>query len=199
MIGPRIEFRKLAGLLALPAALLMLSGAGAPGAAALAVQDDEEEEALQAAPRGGLAPQSAEAAKTEAGILAQVNEIRRKRGQPELRLNERVADVARTYSRRMLKEDFFSHVSPKGDTPGTRLKQAGLQFMAVGENLYRARNIAHERIPTTSTEWWMGSNAHRATLLSADYRETGIGVWEEGEQIYVTQVFYRKLPRPKKR
>lgn len=121
----------------------------------------------------------------------QINRIRQQRGLTTLRNNEKLARVARTYSRRMAEEDFFAHVGPKGDTLSDRVKSAGIFYLIVGENLFTSTNIP-QPVPA-AVDGWMKSPGHRENILRSEFRETGIGVWREGNTYYFTQLFMRSL------
>lgn len=142
-------------------------------------------------PVPGSSVQTATIAKMEDQVRLQINAIRQEQGFRELRHNERLAEVARNYSRRMAEENFFDHVSPKGDTPAQRVQSAGIFYLLVGENLFTSTNIP-QPVPA-AVEGWMKSPGHRANILRSEYRETGIGVWRRGNTYYITQLFMRSL------
>lgn len=60
--------------------------------------------------------QSPATAQMEAQVRQRINEIRLSHGLSQLRNNEKLATVARNYSRQMAEQNFFSHTSPAGDT-----------------------------------------------------------------------------------
>lgn len=142
-------------------------------------------------PIPGGSVQTASTAKMEDQVRQQINAIRQEKGLSQLRHNERLAEVARSYSRRMAEEDFFAHVSPKGDTPAQRVQSAGIFYLLVGENLFTSTNIP-QPVPA-AIDGWMKSRGHRENILRPEYRETGIGVWRRGNTYYITQLFMRSL------
>ena len=84
----------------------------------------------------------------------------------------------------MMERGYFSHFSPEGNDVASRLNEAGVDYLVVGENLAYAPsvNLAHQGL--------MNSPGHRANILSADFGKVGIGVIDGG--IYskmFTQVF----------
>lgn len=133
--------------------------------------------------------QSPQTAQMEVQIRQRINEIRQKQGLSELQANEKLAEVARRYSQQMAEQDFFSHTSPTGETPAQRVRSAGIVYMLVGENLFTSTNIPQP--VNAAVEGWMDSPGHRENILRSQYRETGIGVWRNGETYYVTQLFLR--------
>jgi uncharacterized protein YkwD len=133
--------------------------------------------------------QSATTAQMESQIRQQINQIRQQQGLSPLRENEKLAQVARQYSKRMAAEKFFSHTSPSGDTIVQRVQAADIFYLMLGENLFRSSNIT-QPVPV-AVKGWMDSPGHRANILRSEYRETGIGVWRNGNDYYVTQLFLR--------
>lgn len=135
--------------------------------------------------------QSPKTAQIEVQIRQRINEIRQEQGLGELQANEKLAEVARRYSQQMAEQDFFSHTSPTGETPAQRVRSAGIGYRLVGENLFKSTNIPQP--VSAAVEGWMDSPGHRENILRSQYRETGIGVWQDGETYYVTQLFLRSF------
>lgn len=139
--------------------------------------------------QGTATAQSEETARMEAEVRSQINAIREQQGLRPLSNNERLAGVARSYSRRMAEEGFFGHVSPDGSTLVSRVRGAGIFYFMVGENLFTSTNIPQPA--SAAVNGWMNSPGHRANVLRSEYRETGIGVWRQGNSYYFTQLFLR--------
>ncbi|UBF25690.1 CAP domain-containing protein [Kovacikia minuta CCNUW1] len=135
--------------------------------------------------------QSAATAGMESEVRQRINTIRQRQGLTALRYNDRLAQVARSYSRRMAEQNFFAHVSPQGDTLSDRVGAARIFYFTVGENLFTSTNIPQ---PTpAAVEGWMKSPGHRENILYPEFRETGVGVWKRGNTYYFTQLFMRSL------
>lgn len=130
-----------------------------------------------------------------------VNQERIKHGVAPLRYSLDLARVAERYSQRMIEENFFEHTDPQGDTVGDRLRDAGLTFQTVGEN------IGYGRSMEAIQRGFLASATHRAVMLDARWTEMGLGIEKvdegesftgEGEQIlvgsYVITQIYR-LPK----
>src|SRR5215813_5435833 len=83
--------------------------------------------------------------------------------------------VARGYSRRMAEEGFFSHTDPQGATVRERLLQAGIKYVALGENLSRASGYL-DPVPDVVKNW-TESAYHRANMLNREYKYAAVGVW----------------------
>jgi uncharacterized protein YkwD len=141
--------------------------------------------------RPSLPIQSPQTAEIEEQIRQRINEIRQKEGLTVLQANPKLAEVARRYSQQMAEQNFFSHTSPAGDTPAQRVESAGITYLVMGENLFKSTNVPQP--VNAAVEGWMNSPGHRENILRSQYRETGIGVWRDGETYYVTQLFLRPI------
>lgn len=142
-------------------------------------------------PLPSIPAQTPNIAEMEAAIRQQINEIRVENNLQPLENNERLAQVARQYSQRMAQKNFFSHTGPDGDTPAQRVRDGGIVYLMVGENLFRSTNIS-DPVPA-AVQGWMESPGHRENILRSVFAETGVGVWREGNQYYITQMFLRSL------
>ncbi len=145
-------------------------------------------------PSGNLQPpditaQSATIAQMEAKIRQRINEIRQDHGLNQLQANEKLAHVARAYSQQMAEKNFFSHTSPNGGTLAQRVSSAGISYRLVGENLFKSTN-APEPV-SLAVQGWMDSPGHRENILHPGFRETGVGIWRDGNTYYFTQLFMR--------
>lgn len=108
-----------------------------------------------------------------------VNRERAAHGERPLIVNGRLNRAAQGHTEEMISEDYFSHYSPTGDTPGSRIRAAGYIYSAdlgyeIGENI--AWGTRYLSTPTAIVEAWMASPGHRENILDARYRETGMGV-----------------------
>ncbi|HHY60717.1 MAG TPA: hypothetical protein GX504_08870, partial [Clostridia bacterium] len=93
------------------------------------------------------------------------------RGLPALEWNEEAAAVARDHSRDMRQTNFFSHNSPNTGTMADRLKKAGINYRAAGENIaFGQADAIHAH------EGWMNSQGHRQNILNPEFKTLGVGV-----------------------
>lgn len=114
-------------------------------------------------------------------VLSLVNARRAEAGIAPLADDPLLSGSAQAYARDMAYQNFFSHVSPAGQTLRGRIAAVGydprgpeesaVDALVLGENLARG-----QRTPAEAVEDWMASPAHRAILLSPDYTQTGIGI-----------------------
>jgi uncharacterized protein YkwD len=125
-----------------------------------------------------LDPASASAASVEQATRCLVNMARRRRGRRPLRRNARLALAATRHARDMAERNYFSHDSRDGTSFLDRIRRTDYLpahgAWTVGENLaWGSERLA---TPKAILHAWMHSPAHRANILSRDYREIGIGV-----------------------
>ena len=128
----------------------------------------------------------------ERRVVERINEIRQQHDLQPLKVHQTLTEIARDYSQAMATQSFFSHSGPEGNNIGDRVRDAGICYRAVGENLAKNFNVA-EPVEAAVTGW-MNSEGHRKNILTAEFRETGVGIWRDGKTFHFTQVFLRAFP-----
>lgn len=124
----------------------------------------------------------------EQATYQQVNQYRRTRNLPPLKLNARISQEARIHSQRMAaKITPFSH---QGFEERVKALAAVLPFQKAGENL--AVNRGYNNPVAMAVRGWIDSPGHRKTM-EGDFNLTGIGVVQNrvGEY-YFTQIFLKQ-------
>jgi len=110
--------------------------------------------------------------------LCLVNRERVARGERPLRPDGRLRSAAQAHTESMAFGNYFEHVGPYGQTPLTRMRDAGYISSHVGYEV--GENIAWGTLglatPRAIVAAWMASPAHRANILDPRYQQTGIGV-----------------------
>jgi uncharacterized protein YkwD len=129
-----------------------------------------------------LMPSAQDLALIRAATLCLVNRERMDRGEPPLRPNVHLRQAAQGHSESMSVGDYFEHYGPDGQTPLSRMRAAGYisssrMGFEIGENI--AWGTGTLATPSAIVAAWMASPGHRANILNANYRETGIGVSPE--------------------
>jgi uncharacterized protein YkwD len=138
-----------------------------------------------AAPSAALACDGVDDVPTAATIsdardatLCLLNEERSSRGLDRLRANSRLRDAAQAYSRAMVVNDFFDHVSPGGSTLVSRVKAtrylAGANGWMLGENI--AWGGSTRATPRQTVDAWMHSAGHKRNILTGTFDEIGVGI-----------------------
>ena len=144
--------------------LVVLAAAVAAAVAPVSAASAEQSARIEG--RGGL----------ERQILAELNLVRAERGLQPLRIAVGLRVAAVSHSRSMLAVGFFDHASADGTSFDRRLRRhypdRGWSTWSVGETLLStsaaldARQIVGE---------WLKSKPHRDVILSATWRDVGIG------------------------
>jgi uncharacterized protein YkwD len=127
----------------------------------------------------GLTPTPENVEAVREATVCLINNERIAHGERPLQLNTDLANCAQGHSESMAVDDYFSHEGPGGTTPLSRMQAAGyIDSSQIGYEI--GENIAWGTLwlatPKSIVESWMQSPEHRANILDANYRETGIGV-----------------------
>jgi uncharacterized protein YkwD len=134
------------------------------------------------------------AAEAEKRMLELVNRDRKKAGLPPLRIDPRVAKVAKSHSEEMSRTGVVAHVSPTTGSASDRIRVANIKTAAVMENVARAYGVEEAQ------DGLMNSPGHRANVLSKMATHIGVGIVLGNEvagrrEMFVTQLFIR-IPPP---
>ena len=103
-----------------------------------------------------------------------------------------LAIIARDYSERMAKENFFSHFDSNGQSVLERAKTAKIKHWSkIGENLFSCENV--KSFDAFAVKNWMNSPTHRENIINPDWTATGIGIAQSKDgEIFITQVFIKR-------
>jgi uncharacterized protein YkwD len=125
-----------------------------------------------------LIPTAATLRQAARATLCMLNAERAVHGLRRVRPNRALGRSAGRYARALVANRFFSHVSPGGQTLEARMGQSGYlrgaRAWAYGENL--AWGGGTRATPAAIVAAWMASPPHRANILSARWRNIGIGI-----------------------
>ncbi len=135
---------------------------------------------------------SPEIARLEQAVTERINQARQEHGLEPLKTNDTLVRVARDYSCLMAREDFFSHTGPAGQQVDDRVREAGVRYLLVGENLAKTVNAPNP--VDIAVNGWLESPGHRANILREQFTETGVGICREGNTLLFTQIFLRPFP-----
>ena len=133
----------------------------------------------------------------ERRIFQFTNEARRKNGLPPLDSDNDLMVKARCKSDDMLKNNYFSHTSPEGETLKDRIqeeKPASYRTISrIGENIYMGARFDYSTDIKTQArmivDGWMTSPGHRRNILDPNYTHLGVGVSAKDKMCYATQIF----------
>jgi uncharacterized protein YkwD len=114
----------------------------------------------------------------EAAVVHEMNRVRAQRGLRLLRPAPSLRSAARSHSEAMLALGFFSHDSADGTAFNERIKRyytsRGFTRWSVGEALMASQGRVADAQEIVAA--WLESPPHRAIVLSATWRDAGIGV-----------------------
>lgn len=131
------------------------------------------------------------ASETEARVLVLMNTERTKAGLGELELDSRLAAIARVHSADMMNRDFFDHNNPDGCSSSCRANNADYDWSSIGENIYMTEgyDLSATEEADMVVDGWMHSAGHKANILGAKYTNAGVGVYVQGEKVYITAMY----------
>lgn len=99
------------------------------------------------------------------------NTKRKENGLPALSSNAQLSNAAAQKADDMFAKNYWAHNSPDGTTPWFFIKESGYSYVYAGENLARGFNNANDVVNA-----WMASPAHRANVLSSNFKDVGFSV-----------------------
>jgi len=135
--------------------------------------------AATSCPDADLQLASSSFSRGRAATLCLINGERTSRGLAPLSSSRHLLKAAQRYSRLMVRERFFSHVSPSGSTLAGRVRRQtsylrGARRWALAENI--AWGTGALATPARIVAAWMKSSGHRANILRPGFRDIGIGI-----------------------
>ncbi len=129
---------------------------------------------------------------TETALTKFVNQGRQAKGFEPLAENKELDQAALLKAQDMIKNNYFSHESPKGITPWYWFKMSGYNFKYAGENL--AIGFLDSKDVYNA---WYNSPSHRENMLNPNYKEIGTAVltgnFNGNNTTVVVQLFASKL------
>jgi uncharacterized protein YkwD len=114
----------------------------------------------------------------EQQLVKYINHERTARHLAKLQVNAKLVDSARAHSAEMGLLKYFDHNSPTGETWGARIAnhgytRQGFRVWKAGENIAWGAGLYSS--PVAIVDQWMHSAAHRAVVLTKDFRDVGVG------------------------
>ncbi len=105
-------------------------------------------------------------------VVDLVNAERAKAGLSALTVQTDVTAAANVRAREIKQQ--FSHTRPNGSNFSTALQEQGVSYRGSGENIAYG-----QRTPQQVMEGWMNSSGHRANILNANYKNIGVGYYQD--------------------
>ena len=105
-------------------------------------------------------------------VVKLVNEERAKAGLSELTMDTNLTAAANTRAKEI--KEVFSHTRPDGSSFSTVLKEHGVTYRGSGENIAWG-----QKTPKQVMNGWMNSDGHRANILNKNFKNIGIGYYQD--------------------
>ena len=111
-----------------------------------------------------------------------------------VRWSSTLAASANAHSADMATRNYFSHYSPSGRSPFQRMRAAGYNYRAAGENIAAGRSLS---APEAVVKAWLRSPGHCKVIMNGKYKELGVGRVEGSGRwgVYWTQNFGKRKSR----
>ena len=119
--------------------------------------------------------------RAEQELFASVNQVRRAQRLSPLRWDESLAAVARRHAEAMAEHGSARHGFEGEPSLSARVKQAGAHFSWLSENVTQGPS------PQFIHTQFMKSPPHRANILDRDMDSIGVGVVEQGGQLFAVE------------
>lgn len=102
-----------------------------------------------------------------------------------LEIDLMLEQAASCHSEDMAVHDYFSHTGSNGSSVGDRARDAGYDWMLIGENIA----VGHQT-PRAVVDGWLASTAgHCEAIMNPDYQHLGVGLVVDSGVPYWTQNF----------
>jgi uncharacterized protein YkwD len=122
-------------------------------------------------------------ARAERELFASINQTRRAQGLAPLRWDDSLAVAARRHAKVMAERGAAQHGFEGEPSLSVRVKQAGAHFSWLSEN------VTQGPTPEFIHSQFMKSPPHRANILDRDMDSIGVGVVEQGGQLFAVEDF----------
>jgi uncharacterized protein YkwD len=127
----------------------------------------------------GSTPNGHNDALIDTATLCLMNEIRTAHGLPLLHHNPSLRRIATGQAHDMVRGHYFGDQSLSGQSPLSRIMASAYVSHSATLRIHAAQNIGwgtgHAATPAGIVRAWMESPPHRAIILTAAYRDAGIG------------------------
>jgi uncharacterized protein YkwD len=155
--------RRRAGVLAgVVAGLLVLLATGAPA------------NARAGCPNAGATPGTASAKQLRKAIVCVVNRARASQSVPKLAANSDLDDLAQGHTRKMVRQDCFTHECDKEPSLKRRFRRS--DYVKGSASFRYAEELGYESTPRQMVRRWLKRPADRGNLLDGRLEDVGVGV-----------------------
>jgi uncharacterized protein YkwD len=159
------------------------------------VREEDTQAAQRTAKRPAAVAQPPDLARVTQLIVDRTNEIRRREGKRELKIESHLSDAAQAFAEFMARTDKYGHTAD-GKEPWERGKEHSYAYCLFLENIayqYSPASFTVEELARGFMDGWEHSPPHRKNLLDADIYDLGVGVAYSAKsgRYYVVQDFGR--------
>jgi uncharacterized protein YkwD len=132
----------------------------------------------------------------ERKVFQLTNDTRQEHDLMPLDEDDTLTAIARAHSDDMLENNYFSHVSPDGESLKDRVVPAYSRALSrAGENIWGGHGFDYTDsalMARVIVDGWMSSPGHRANILNPNYNYMGVGVSAKGKEVRATQNFIKR-------
>lgn len=153
--------------------------ASTPASTLIPVSDQE----YIVTPEPELQPVSVDSSALQNEMLRYINTEREKANLVLLTLDKKLCEGASLKSSDMAVNDYFSHTSPSYGSPFEMMTSQGISYRSAAENIGKTTSIKEAHTA------FMNSAGHEANILNPEYTKVGLGFYQKGQYLYVTQWF----------
>lgn len=140
-------------------------------------------------------PTGSELDAAERLVLSRINEERAERDLRPIRVDTRIAAVARARSTDMVAREYFAHLDPDGLEFWDHLDAAGIRWSHAGEIIALNSRSPLSDSARGAVQQWMASPGHRDQIVSRVFNYAGVGVATTGGVSYWTVMFIQGADR----
>lgn len=156
---------------------------GSPDTEKPSVPDTELPDTSQPGGDGSVSNPGTDADSYARQVAALVNAERAKAGLSALSVQAEIVSAANVRAKEIKQQ--FSHTRPDGRSFGSVLTENGVSFRGSGENIAYG-----QKSPEAVMEGWMNSAGHRANILNANFKNIGVGYYQDANGVnYWVQLF----------
>lgn len=116
-------------------------------------------------------------------MLGYINAARAQANLNPLTLDSRLCSGTYLKSKDMAVNGYFNHTSPTYGSPFEMMRSMGITYRTAAENIARNSSVlaAHNA--------FMNSSGHKANILNPAFNRIGLGFYQRGSDLFVTQWF----------
>ncbi len=135
---------------------------------------------------GSTGAASPEVVAAEQALIDAINARRDTRGLRAIRLDPRIARLARARSQDMIDRRYFAHRDPDGRYVSDHLRRARIKFSRSSEIIAWTQSRDLQAAAAGVVDMWMSDSIHRHEVLSKTHNYLGAGVATNGNKVIWT-------------